>query len=310
MPRLVIGLLLLAASAIAESEMSKSLDRSVDPCEDFSEYACRAWFVQNPMPADRIRWGQYDQLRDRTQGALRELLEAAAARPRDAVDRKIGNYYGACIDEAAIDQLGLHPIKPELDRIEALAKREDLPEVIARLHLAQVNALFAFNASPDYKNSALMIADLDQGGLTLPDRDFYLKPDARYVTLRGKYLEYVEQVFGLLGYHDASTRAKAVLEFETALAAGALDRVSRRNPVNLYHIKTTPELQSMAPSFDWSRYFAAVGAPALQRLNVDVPAFVGGVERQVRETAISDWKNYLVWRYAATYADVLPSTLR
>lgn len=312
MPRLVMVLLLAAVPILAESELASGIDRGANPCVDFHQYACGGWYQKNPMPVDRTRWGQYEQLRDRTQNVLKELLETAASHPKDAIDRQIGDYYASCVDEDHIDELGLEPLKIHLQRISKISKREELPGIMADLHSLGVNALFHFGSMPDMKHASDRIAYVDQGGLTLPDRDYYMKADSRSKELLSKYAAHLEQVFKLLGFNaeTAAAKGKNVLEFETALARGSLDRVSRRDPRNLDHKMSLPELQALAPSVDWQRYFSATGAPRFESLNVDVPAFVKQIEVQLSSAPLPAWRDYLTWRYVSERADMLPKAFR
>ncbi|MCZ2079458.1 MAG: M13 family metallopeptidase [Bryobacterales bacterium] len=287
------------------------MNTSVDPCNDFYAYSCGTWMKQNPIPPDQARWGRFDELQERNRHTLRDILEKAAVpnAGRTAVEQKIGDYYASCIDENTIEQQGVKPLAEELKRIDSVSAKSQLPETVAWLHKAGVRALFQFTSAPDLKNSTMMIADVDQGGLGLPDRDYYFKDDERSVELRKKYLEHVAKMFQLLGQspETAAASAHTIMKIETALAKASLDRVARREPANIYHKMAFRELQSLAPSFGWSRYFEGTGTPAFDSLNVSVPEFFRQVSSLVESTDLNDWKTYFRWHLVRAMAPVLSS---
>ncbi|HEU0140130.1 MAG TPA: M13 family metallopeptidase, partial [Bryobacteraceae bacterium] len=289
----------------------EAMDTSVDPCTDFFQYSCGMWMKQNPIPPDQARWGRFDELQERNRHTLRDILEKAAVSNagRTAVEQKIGDYYASCIDEKTIEQQGVKPLAEELKRIDSLSAKSQLPETAARLHKAGVRALFRFTSAPDLKNSAMMIADVDQSGLGLPDRDYYFKDDERSVELRKKYLEHVAKMFQLLGQSQetAAASARTVMKMETALAKASLDRVARREPSNIYHKMSSKELQALAPSFGWNRYFEGTGTPAFDSLNVSVPEFFKQVSSLAESTDLNDWKTYFRWHLVRAMAPVLSS---
>ena len=288
-----------------------AMDRSVQPCDDFYQFACGGWIKNNPVPADRSRYGRFDELQERNRTALRDILQAVSAPDpkRSAIDQKIGDYYATCMDEAAIEGQGVAALAPELDRIAAIKTKADLVTALAALHNSGVNGLFGFGAQPDFKNAKVHIAAVDQGGLALPDRDYYLKDDARFADVRRQYPAHVQKMLELLGdAPDAAAKeAQIVLEIETALAKVALERVKRRDPANLYHKMTRAELAALAPAVDWNAYFTAVGAPAFSDLNVVWPDFFRGANEVVSERSLDDWKTYLRWHTVHDAAPLLPA---
>lgn len=289
-----------------------TLDTSANPCEDFYQYACGAWMAQNPIPPDQSVWGRFDELQERNRDVLHEILEKASANDpgRGAAEQKIGDYYASCMDEKTVEAKGLDPLKPELDRIARLRAKSALVDEIAHLHATGVRrVLFHFDSSQDFKDSTQVIAEADQGGLDLPDRDYYLKQDAKFAELRKQYVAHVTKMFQLLGSspEKAAAQARVVMEIETTLAKGSLDRVSRRDPAKIYHRLTTKELAALAPSFAWPKYFAGVNTPPVQSLNVVVPDFFKQMESVLGGTSLDDWKTYLTWHVVHDKATLLPA---
>jgi predicted metalloendopeptidase len=281
----------------------KAIDKSVDPCQNFYLYACGNWKKTNPIPAEYSRWGRFNELAERNQEVLRGILDDSAKhQDRSPIDQKIGAFYSSCMNEAAVDKAGDAPIKPGLARIGELADKAALPAELARLHDQGVTAFFRFDSSPDADNARMTIANIDQGGLGLPDKSYYLgeKDEAT----RKKYVEHVSKIFQLIGdsQADAGIKAKSVMVIETNLAKASLDRTDRRNPRLTHHKMTFSQLQALAPGFDFKRYFNDRKSPDFDSLNVAVPDFFKNLGDLVAAASLDDLKNYLTWHYVSTYA--------
>ncbi|HWY05389.1 MAG TPA: M13 family metallopeptidase [Candidatus Acidoferrales bacterium] len=324
-------LMALAAAVPASAQHSSSepvldvsaMDRTIDPCVDFYTYSCGGWIKKNPIPPDQASWGTYGKLEDDNRAQLRTILEEAgkANGARDAVQhdvthdvtQKIGDYYASCMDEAAIEKLGAKPLLPELERIAHLNSKQDLAEYFATTQfppsLYGGGTLFTFRSNQDFKDSTQVIAEADQGGLGLPDRDYYLKDDAKSEELRKAYLAHVAKMFELLGDKpsDAATEAATVMRIETALAKGQMTRVERRDPPKLYHKMSVEDLQKLAPNFGWNTYFAKTGAGSLAALNVVAPDYFHVMSQEIEKEPLADWKTYLRWHAAHDAATDLSS---
>ncbi len=319
LPALALGFA-LASSAAAQNAVPiqstpldpANLDRSVSACTDFYQFANGGWVKRNPVPAAYSRWGSFDELQENNQSNLLTILRAAAANGNTQADadiRKLGTFFSSCMDSAAAEKTGIQPIKPELDRISAIKTRRGLEAEIARLHSRGVPLLFGFGAQQDFKNSSSVIAGISQGGLSLPDRDYYLNPDKRYADIRTNYVDHVGRMFQLLGESasQATADAQKVMNIETALAKPAMTRVQMRDPNANYHRMTSAELAQLAPGFNWPGFFTIEGKADIPTVNVQNPEFLKAADAILTSVPLEDWKAYLRWHLLDAAAPSLNS---
>jgi endothelin-converting enzyme/putative endopeptidase len=287
-----------------------AMDRSADPCIDFYQYSCRGWQQRNPIPPDQSTWSVYRKLSEDNVAFLRGILEQAAeASDRDAIARKIGDYYAACMDETAVDKRGASPLKADVDAIMTAKTTRDLAPVLVRLQRNSVarGILFLAGSGQDPDDSEKQIPNFDQGGLGLPDRDYYFREDAKSRDTRKKYQAHVTKVLELLGDapESAGKSAAEILRLETALAGASLTNVERRDPYKMKHKMRSAELGEMAPNLAWSAYLTELGAPAFDVANVTVPAFFAEISRRFDSEPLRLWQDYLRFHIANGYAPYL-----
>jgi putative endopeptidase len=315
----VLALLLAAAAAAAAASDvpaprsgidTTGMDSSVKPYEDFYQYANGKWLAATSIPADRPMVAMFTLLRDHNQDVLHAILEDAAKQAggsKDDVTAKVGAFYKSGMDEDRIARAGVKPLQGELDRIAAIKDAAGLVEAVARLHGHGVSAALRFGPEPDLKDSSRMIGQLHQGGLGLPDRDYYLKTDEKTEAIRTAYRQHVEKMLTLLGEKpdEAAAHARTVLDFETRLAKASRTRVELRDPKANYHMMTLAELQSEAPGLAWKSYFDGIGLGDLKEVNVGQPAFFKEVGAMATSVPLEDWKTYLRWHLLNACADKL-----
>jgi endothelin-converting enzyme/putative endopeptidase len=280
---------------------TESMDKSADPCVDFYQYSCGGWMKNNPIPPDQARWSVYGKLYQDNQQFLWGILDQLSKQKsgRDANQQKIGDLFGSCMDEAAVNKLGAKPLQPFLDRIAAAKSTQDLPALLGNLHMTLQGGglLFNFGSNQDFENSQSIIAFVAGGGLGLPDRDYYTKTDGKSVDLRAKYLAHVQNMLQLLGDKPDAAKAEAakIMDIETSLAKATLTRVEKRDPHKLFHKVDFKGLQAMTPDFDWAVYIKTVGLPSQNTFNVTEPAFYAELETQLKTRSLDDIKTYLRW---------------
>ncbi|HWF91035.1 MAG TPA: M13 family metallopeptidase [Terriglobales bacterium] len=287
-----------------------SLDPTVDPCTDFYQYSCGGWMKSNPIPPDQSRWDVYSKMEDHNKTLLREILEQAsqAKAPHGSVTRKIGDYYAACMNESAADAAGITPLESALKLIQDMRSKDDIASMVASM--VYDSALFDYNSDQDFKDSSQEIAEVDQSGLGLPDRDYYFNSDAKSAELRNEYVAHMQKMFELLGDKPeaAASEAQTVMRIETALARDSQTLVERRDPNNVYHKMTIEQLQALSPAFAWKTYFAKTGTPNVQSLNVVNPQFFKAMDAELKAEDLANWKTYLRWHLVKANANYLSSS--
>jgi putative endopeptidase len=295
--------------------LDKSLmDTNANPCVDFYQYACGNWNALHPIPSDSPYSDQFYNLDQYNHQVLHGILDRAGAEDagRDLNTQKIGDYYASCMDEAAIQRKGLAPLRPELDRINALTSKDQLPELLAHYQLINVNAFLGFGSQQDFKDATRTVAVVGQNGLGLPEKDYYLRLGAKDDQIRKQYVAHVAKILQLLGSSEpqAASDAAAIMKLETALAKVSLDVTSRRDPHNIYHMMPIKDLQALTPVFDWEHFYPASGSPQFAEINVAEPDFFKGMSQVIRETDLLTIKAYLRWQLVSSIAgSILPKGL-
>ncbi|MFZ6688427.1 M13 family metallopeptidase [Undibacterium sp. SXout11W] len=303
----------VAATSATSNQLvleSATMDLKADPCTEFFEYANGTWLKNNPIPADRSRYSAYDEVTERNLTALKQIAEAAAAgEVKSKVGQLVGAFYASGMNEVQIEKDGATPLKPQLDAINSVKDKQQLMAVIASLHKQGVNALFGFDVQQDAKKATRYIPQLMQGGLGLPDRDYYLKTDAKTAEIRNKYQAYVAQMFELIGDAPdvAKQNAKTVMDLETRLAKVSLTKVALRDPEASYHLSDLNGLHKIDHFTSWPTYFNAVGLNQPGQLNVAHPKFIAEAGRMINGVSLNQWKTYLRWHLANDYANELSS---
>ena len=289
-------------------------DTTADPCVDFYQYACGNWSKLHPIPSDSPRSDQFSNLEQYNGQVLREILDQAAVDDpaRDANTKKIGDYYGSCLDEAAVQQRGLAPLQAELKRINGLTSKDQLPGLLAHYQLIGAKAFFRFESQRDLSDATRTIAVVGPGGLGLPEKDYYFRTRAKDEEIRKRYGQHVTNMLRLIGSSEAQAASDAaqIMKLETALAKVSLDVTAQRDPHNVYHLMPTRELQALTPAFNWARFYPASGAPAFTQINVEEPEFLEGMNQVLAETDLPTIRAYLRWHLLhATERTVLPKAL-
>jgi endothelin-converting enzyme/putative endopeptidase len=299
-------------------------DRALNACDDFYKYSCSKWLAANPIPSDEVFWSTGSNLELWNETVLRETMEANSKNDpkRTPVQQKIGDYWAACMDESGIEAAGLKPLQPELDRIAALKSKKELTLEIVHLHHLfpgtwqqgdnQTNSpFFGFNGQQDYDDASKVVAQIDQGGLSLPNRDYYIKTDEKSVETLKKFNAHVRKMFMLVGEPEAQAGADAntVIELETAMARAQMDNIKRRDPKNINNKMSLAQVRELMPSIEWDVYLKGVKAPASGHYIVTSPDFFRAEEKLLLEHPLEHWKTYMRWHLINRAASYLTKTM-
>jgi putative endopeptidase len=314
LPVLLLSPLVLAQTAALHSIDATDLDRKVDPCNDFYEFSNGTWRANHPIPATMVRWSKRWESGETTKDKLKGVLETAEqdqTAAKGSTDQIIGDYYGACMNEPQVDARGIEPVEKWFAAIDAVKDNGGLQPMMAEMHDVLVAVPFNLSSSTDPHKPTWVLADVGASGYSLPDRDYYLKPDARFKEAREKYVEHITRMFTLVGWDQKSAAAGAqtVMSMETKFAEASLDNVALRDPSSTDHNSTFAQLQAMAPHFDWVDYFQHNQLAQDVDLNVDQPKYMQEFDRQLQQTPLADWKVYFKWQALSSSAEALSAPI-
>lgn len=285
-------------------------DTSVSPAIDFYKYANGNWQEDNPIPADYASWGSFHIVNEKVQNIIHQMLINASkntkAKP-GSIEQKVGDFYYSGMDVKSIDKLGINPLLPEFTKIKEIKNHEELQNEIVRLHKMGVGVLFNFGSMQDFKDSSSMIGAVIQGGLGLPDRDYYLKKDVKFKQVREAYINHLTKMFELLGDspETAAKEAKIVMDIETKLAKASMSQIEQRDPHAIYHMKTIVEIDKSTPNFSWSKYLQARGQGKIKKINFAMPNFFKEMNELLQTISLDEWKIYFRWHLIDTFASYL-----
>ena len=319
---LSIGILMVSCNTESSKKATTSsvkavnaeyMDMNVNPGDDFFMYSSGGWLKDNPVPDDKTQYGSFTVLMDENQKQLKSLvLDASESEaPKGSIAQKIGDFYNSGMDTATINSLGVQPIQDELDEVAALTDQSQVLPLVAKMQLEGVRPLFYFFSSQDDQNSEMVIANFYQGGLGLPDRDYYTEQDARTTEIQQAYVAHVQKMFELAGRseEDAKTIAQSIMAFETRLAEASLTRLENRDPYRTYNKMTLTELQEMAPEAVWADFFSSLGLADPGDINVRQTEFIQEIAKMIKEEELVSWKNYLQWNVINKTANYLSADI-
>lgn len=317
---LALGMLLVSCSSETSKKTTstaakavdlKNMDLTVKPGDDFFQYTSGGWLRNNPVPDDKTQYGSFTVLADQNQKQLKALILEAAETDasKGSIAQKIGDFYNSGMDTTAIDALGMKPIQADIDKINAIKSKEEILPLVAEMQLSGINPVFYFFGSQDDQNSSMIIANFYQGGLGLPDRDYYTSEDPQSTEMRSSYIDHIVIMLKLAGYSDkdAQKTAVSIMSFETRLATASLTRLENRDPFKTYNKMPVADLQKMAPGTNWNQYFTTLGFANLEEINVRQTAFIAEVAKMVDQENLDTWKNYLIWNQINRSANYLSS---
>src|SRR5258708_7776494 len=304
------GQRLMAADEASHGYDVANLDRTCKPCDDFYQFAVGGWLKNNPIPPEYPEWGSFITLADKNQQALHGILETAATNTSAAPgsnEQKIGDFYASCMETKEIDAQGLKPLSTELASIEAIHDTAGLIDTGGHLQAEGVGVIFNFGSDQDFRDSSKVIGEANQGGLGLPDRDYYTRDDEESKKLRQHYVEHVAKLLVLAGdaQDKASAEANTVLGIETSLAKASMTNVERRDPEKIYHKMSVADAQALTPHLSWEAYFQAMGSPKLTEINIGQPDFFKTLDRMLTSVPLADWKTYYRWHLINRSAGLL-----